>query len=47
LQNYTTYIAGVLTDAKDTKVARSLIAHFTTPDAIAALKAIGMEPATR
>ena len=47
LQNYTTYVAGMLTDAKDTKIARSLIAHFTTPDAIAALKAMGMEPAAR
>ena len=47
LQNYTTYVAGMLTDAKDTKVARSLIAHFTTPSAIAALEAMGMEPATR
>jgi molybdate transport system substrate-binding protein len=47
LQNYTTYVAGMLTDAKDTKIARGLIAHLTTPDAIAALKALGMEPATR
>ena len=47
LQNYTIYVAGMLTDAKDTKIARGLIGHLITTRAIAALKAMGMEPATR
>ena len=47
LQNYTTYVAGVLTDAKDTKIARRLIGHFVAPSAVEALKAMGMEPAAR
>ena len=47
LQNYTIYVAGVLTDAKDTKIARGLVSHLAASGAAEALKAMGMEPAPR
>ena len=47
LQNYTIYVAGMLPGAKETKVVRNFISFVAAPNAMPALKAMGMEPAGR
>jgi molybdate transport system substrate-binding protein len=45
IQNYTTYAAGVGTQAKDGEAARALIKALTGPAAAAVLQSRGMQPA--
>jgi len=44
LQNWTSFTAGVATASKDAGAAQALIRFLTAPEAIAAIKAKGMEP---
>ena len=45
LQSITTFSAGIATQAHNTRGAQALAAFLTTPDAIAVIRAMGMEPA--
>jgi molybdate transport system substrate-binding protein len=47
IQNYTVYAAGIATAAKDAAAVQALVKFLSGPEALALIKAKGMEPADR
>jgi molybdate transport system substrate-binding protein len=47
LQNTIVFVAAVMASAKDAEAAKALVNFLRTPEAVAVIKAKGMEPATR
>ena len=47
LQNTIVFAAAVMASAKDADAAKALVNFLRTPEAVAVIKAKGMEPATR